>query len=213
MAVKKLIQLLTVAAWATFGSALAAESSVRCPNIVFILADDLGYADLSCFGSKAVQTPHLDALAAGGVKLTQFYAASAVCTPTRASIARWSTPPACRACGMSWRARERCTTGFARSPCLSSAAHAPRSPSIGPSSGRSRRVRLRPPAPRCRATSAAISFWRARSPCGIPTTSKRRQRRTPPFHREGRLRARGAVTNPRALTPGGVTPVVVPVGG
>lgn len=86
MAVKKLIQLLTVAALATFGSALAAESSVRCPNIVFILADDLGYADLSCFGSKAVQTPHLDALAAGGVKLTQFYAASAVCTPTRASI-------------------------------------------------------------------------------------------------------------------------------
>ncbi|MBM3858890.1 MAG: arylsulfatase [Verrucomicrobia bacterium] len=56
------------------------------PNIIFILADDLGYADLSCFGSKAVQTPHLDALAAGGVKLTQFYAASAVCTPTRASI-------------------------------------------------------------------------------------------------------------------------------
>jgi N-acetylgalactosamine-6-sulfatase len=56
------------------------------PNIIFILADDLGYADLSCFGSKSVQTPHLDALAAGGVKLTQFYAASAVCTPTRASI-------------------------------------------------------------------------------------------------------------------------------
>jgi arylsulfatase A len=56
------------------------------PNIILLLADDLGYADLSCFGSKAVKTPHLDALAASGMKLTQFYAASAVCTPTRASV-------------------------------------------------------------------------------------------------------------------------------
>ena len=58
----------------------------RRPNIILLLADDLGYADLSCFDCPAVQTPNLDALAEGGTKLTQFYAASAVCTPTRASV-------------------------------------------------------------------------------------------------------------------------------
>lgn len=66
--------------------AFANAAPAAKPNIILLLADDLGYADLSCFGSKAVKTPHLDALAASGMKLTQFYAASAVCTPTRASI-------------------------------------------------------------------------------------------------------------------------------
>ena len=55
------------------------------PNIIFILADDLGFGDLGCYGSRAIQTPHLDDLAASGMRFTQFYAASAVCTPTRAS--------------------------------------------------------------------------------------------------------------------------------
>ena len=55
------------------------------PNIILMLADDMGYKDLTCFGGIN-PTPHLDALAKGGVKLTRFYAASAVCTPTRASI-------------------------------------------------------------------------------------------------------------------------------
>ncbi len=62
------------------------EQRPRRPNIIFIMADDLGYADLSCFGSKTVRTPHLDALAADGKRFTQFYAASAVCSPTRASV-------------------------------------------------------------------------------------------------------------------------------
>lgn len=56
------------------------------PNIVLLLADDLGYRDLSCFGATAVNTPAIDALADRGMKLTRFYSASAVCTPTRASI-------------------------------------------------------------------------------------------------------------------------------
>jgi len=64
---------------------LPAAATAR-PNIVLLLADDLGYRDLGCFGSTAVETPHLDRLAAEGLKLTDFYAASAVCTPTRASI-------------------------------------------------------------------------------------------------------------------------------
>ena len=56
------------------------------PNIVLLLADDLGYGDLSCFGSPAVETPHLDRLAKEGMKCTRFYAGSAVCSPTRASV-------------------------------------------------------------------------------------------------------------------------------
>lgn len=56
------------------------------PNIVFILADDLGYADLSCYGSQDQQTPVLDRLAAEGVRLTQAYANSAVCSATRTAL-------------------------------------------------------------------------------------------------------------------------------
>lgn len=56
------------------------------PNIILLLADDLGYGDLSCFGSPAVKTPHLDRLAKEGMKCTRFYAGSAVCSPTRASV-------------------------------------------------------------------------------------------------------------------------------
>jgi arylsulfatase A len=54
------------------------------PNIIFILADDLGYADLSCYGSPSVHTPHLDSLAAAGMQFTRFYAGLAVCSPSRA---------------------------------------------------------------------------------------------------------------------------------
>ena len=56
------------------------------PNIILLLADDLGHGDLSCFGSPAVETPHLDRMASDGTRFTHFYAASAVCSPTRASV-------------------------------------------------------------------------------------------------------------------------------
>lgn len=61
----------------------AAESR---PNVVLILADDLGWADLGCYGSKFHQTPHLDRMAAEGLRFTQAYAACPVCSPTRAAI-------------------------------------------------------------------------------------------------------------------------------
>jgi arylsulfatase A len=56
------------------------------PNIIFILADDLGYGDLSCFGNPRIQTPHLDQLAREGLLATHFYAGSAVCSPSRACM-------------------------------------------------------------------------------------------------------------------------------
>jgi len=55
----------------------------RKPNIIFILADDLGYGDLGCYGQKQIQTPHLDRMAAEGTRFTQFYAGSTVCAPSR----------------------------------------------------------------------------------------------------------------------------------
>lgn len=56
------------------------------PNIIFILADDLGWGDLSCYGRPDFTTPHLDALAARGVRLTDCYSASATCSPTRIAL-------------------------------------------------------------------------------------------------------------------------------
>src|SRR5262245_39804053 len=58
----------------------------RAPNIVFILADDLGYADVACYGRPDVRTPNIDRLAAGGMRFLQAYANSAVCTATRAAL-------------------------------------------------------------------------------------------------------------------------------
>jgi arylsulfatase A-like enzyme len=61
-------------------------ATIRPPNIVFILADDLGYGDLGCYGSKTIKTPHIDRVAAEGVRLTDCYSAAPVCTPTRAAL-------------------------------------------------------------------------------------------------------------------------------
>jgi arylsulfatase A-like enzyme len=56
------------------------------PNIIFILADDLGWGELGCYGQKLIQTPHLDRMAAEGVRFTQFYAGSTVCAPSRSVL-------------------------------------------------------------------------------------------------------------------------------
>ena len=69
-----------------FGAMHAAESTTSKPNIVFILADDLGWADLGCYGSTFYETPNLDRMANEGMRFTDAYAACNVCSPTRASI-------------------------------------------------------------------------------------------------------------------------------
>ena len=63
-----------------------ADDFPKKPNIVFILADDLGWADLGCYGNKFNETPRIDFLAKQGMRFTNFYAAAPVCSPTRASI-------------------------------------------------------------------------------------------------------------------------------
>ena len=61
-------------------------------NVLLILCDDLGYGDLGSYGHPVIETPHLDALAAGGVRFTQFYATSAVCSASRAGLMTGRTP-------------------------------------------------------------------------------------------------------------------------
>jgi arylsulfatase A len=62
------------------------------PNVVLFLADDLGYGDLGCYGQPAIKSPHLDAFAKQGVRLTQCYSASAVCSPSRSALLTGRTP-------------------------------------------------------------------------------------------------------------------------
>src|SRR4051794_41588328 len=65
------------------------------PNVLVVLADDLGWGDLSCYGGQLAATPHLDRMAREGVRFTQFYVAAPICSPSRCALitgqfpARW----------------------------------------------------------------------------------------------------------------------------
>src|SRR5688572_5997535 len=74
--------LLLAALSLAAGSLCAAEK----PNIIFILADDVGYGDLSCYGATLVQTPHLDRLALEGRRFTDAHSPASMCTPTRRAL-------------------------------------------------------------------------------------------------------------------------------
>src|SRR5687768_15611402 len=65
--------------------AMSAQPAAQ-PNIIVILADDLGIGDVSCFGAKDIRTPNLDKLAADGVRFANWHANSPVCSPSRASV-------------------------------------------------------------------------------------------------------------------------------
>jgi arylsulfatase A len=65
---------------------LLGSGNEQKPNIIIILADDYGYGDVGCYGSKRFKTPHIDALAAGGLRFTDFHSNGAVCSPTRAAL-------------------------------------------------------------------------------------------------------------------------------
>src|SRR5947208_4122760 len=61
---------------------VAAAAAMK-PNVIFILADDLGYGDLGCYGQTKIKTPNLDRMAREGLRFTQFYCGNAVCAPSR----------------------------------------------------------------------------------------------------------------------------------
>lgn len=79
-----LLTSLILIGFATSPSASAADA--KRPNIVFILADDLGYGDLGCYGQDLIQTPRLDQMAAEGMRFTDFYAGNTVCAPSRSVL-------------------------------------------------------------------------------------------------------------------------------
>ena len=63
-----------------------ADSLPDKPNIILILADDLGYGDVGCYGDTHINTPHLDTMAQNGMRFTDFHSNGAVCSPTRAAL-------------------------------------------------------------------------------------------------------------------------------
>src|SRR5881296_3486830 len=77
--------VLAVVVLTMASTGFAQESTSRPPNIVFILADDLGWTDVGCQGSRYYETPHIDNLAKRGLRLTSFYH-SQNCAPTRAAL-------------------------------------------------------------------------------------------------------------------------------
>ena len=79
--------LLPVAVNAHASSPVADGSeTARRPNIIFIMCDDMGYADLGCYGQRRIETPNLDRMAQEGMRFTQAYAGSPVSAPSRASF-------------------------------------------------------------------------------------------------------------------------------
>jgi len=77
----KLVPILAAFLVGSLGALQAAK-----PNIVFILADDLGYTDLACYGSRYYETPHIGRMAAQGTKFTSGYTCGPNCQPTRAAL-------------------------------------------------------------------------------------------------------------------------------
>jgi arylsulfatase A-like enzyme len=82
------VQILSLFLLATC-STLAAE---RPPNVIFMLTDDLGYSDIGCYGARKVETPHIDRLAAEGVRFTDFHTAASICSPSRAAFLTGAYP-------------------------------------------------------------------------------------------------------------------------
>src|SRR4051812_26930282 len=85
------VRRLLIVLFAIFLPHLAARAdsspaSRSRPNIIFILADDLGYGDVGCFGQKRIKTPSLDKMATEGMKFTSCYAGSTVCAPSRCTL-------------------------------------------------------------------------------------------------------------------------------
>ena len=78
--------IMSVLAGFSLPTTLIAQSAPRQPNVVIIVADDLGYGDLSCYGAHRIQTPGMDRIANEGIRFTQGYCTAATSTPSRYSL-------------------------------------------------------------------------------------------------------------------------------
>src|SRR5947209_11892221 len=91
----RIVLALTLSCISGGPSASLDAAEARKPNIVFILADDLGYGDLGCYGQDKIRTPKLDRMASEGMRFTQCYAGSTVCAPSRCSLMTGMTTGHC----------------------------------------------------------------------------------------------------------------------
>src|SRR6476659_8728293 len=83
---REFLTAATIAPAALLSAGPSAQRTGPPPNIVFMMADDLGYADVSCYGRRDYTTPNIDSLAAQGMKFMQAYSNSAVCSATRTAL-------------------------------------------------------------------------------------------------------------------------------
>jgi N-acetylgalactosamine-6-sulfatase len=93
--IKQKVPLISLLALGLFGHVAAHGDDARRPNVVIILADDLGYGDLGCYGHPKFKTPNLDRMASEGARLTQFNCPAPFCAPTRASLLTGRYPFRC----------------------------------------------------------------------------------------------------------------------
>lgn len=95
------MKLLLFQIWLAMCAALMTSIASAAPkaNVILIFADDLGYGDLGCYGAEKIRTPHLDRMAAEGVRFTDFYSAAEVCTPSRAALLTGRYPLRSGMCG------------------------------------------------------------------------------------------------------------------
>ena len=117
-----ILPVLLAGAW-IWDSLATAQAAPRPPNLVLILIDDLGATDLGCYGSSFFRTPHLDRMAAEGMRFTQAYACGPVCSPTRASLMTGQHPARLNPVSTSSTARSRSRTPAATA--ASSIAYSP----------------------------------------------------------------------------------------
>src|SRR2546423_7281578 len=80
------MKVRTIAAWVTALIISHWAFAADRPNIVFLIADDLGYGDVGCYGQQKIRTPNIDELAKNGMRFTSHYAGSNVCAPSRCAL-------------------------------------------------------------------------------------------------------------------------------
>lgn len=103
--------LAMTTAFVLLPAAACLSAAERPPSFVIILADDLGYGDLGCYGHPSIRTPHLDRMAAEGMRFTSFYSAAEVCTPSRAALLTGKYPIRTGMCHDQFRVLRRISTG------------------------------------------------------------------------------------------------------
>src|SRR5690349_9305278 len=112
---KRILTTLALAFMAITGLSIHTQAAAALagnrPNIIIILADDLGWGDLGCYGHPSIRTPNLDRLASEGMRFTDFYSAAEVCTPSRAALLTGRYPVRSGMCNDQYRVLRRESAG------------------------------------------------------------------------------------------------------